>query len=229
MEAFFIYLTLNLLEMSKFVTMKNMLFFLLISGFAYTAKAEDKLIQFSGFVVTPARDSMMPVSYAQVFNKNKKFGTTASFEGYFSLVAAPGDSLIFRCVGFKEITYIIPLTISGTKFTAVQVMTREMGKLPEVVIVPWNTLSDFKLAFVELNLNQDDLIKAQQNLARERLEQAEQAMAFDATEISYYSLQNQQAYNANRYALPSSNFTNPLAWIKFAQAIKNGDFKKKKK
>lgn len=215
--------------MVTFVTMKNTFLFLGLFVVLSAAKAEEKLIQFSGFIVTPAKDSMMPVSFAQVFNKNKKFGTTASFEGYFSLVAAPGDSLIFRCIGFKEITYIIPLTISGTKFTAVQVMTRDLGKLPEVVIVPWNTLSDFKLAFVELNLNQDDLIKAQQNLARERLEQAEQAMAFDATEISYYTLQNQQAYNANRYALPSSNFTNPLAWIKFAQAVKNGDFKKKKK
>lgn len=215
--------------MVTFVAMKYTFLFLGLFVVFCSAKAEEKLIQFSGFIVTPAKDSMMPVSYAQVFNKNKKFGATASFEGYFSLVAAPGDSLIFRCIGFKEITYIIPLTISGTKFTAVQVMTRDLGKLPEVVIVPWNTLSDFKLAFVELNLNQDDLIKAQQNLARERLEQAEQAMAFDATEISYYTLQNQQAYNANRYALPSSNFTNPLAWIKFAQAVKNGDFKKKKK
>lgn len=209
--------------------MKGILAFLLSIFFFNQAIAEEKLIQFSGFVVSPVRDSMIPVSFAQVFNKNKKIGTTASFEGYFSLVVSAGDTLIFRCIGFKEIKYIFPTTIEGTKYTAVQIMDREMGKLPEVVIVPWNTLSDFKLAFVELNLNADDLLRAQQNLTRERLDQAEQAMIFDATEISYYSTQNQQNYTANKFALPSSNFTNPLAWIKFSQAIKNGDFKKKKK
>lgn len=209
--------------------MKYPVFLLFFFGCVSTVVAEEKLIQFSGFVVSPVRDSMIPVSYAQIINKNKKFGTTASYEGYFSLVAAPGDSLIFRCIGFKEMIYILPTTVTSTKFTAVQVMNREIGKLPEVVIVPWNTLSDFRYAFVELNINQDELLKAQQNLSRERLDQAEQAMIFDATEISYYSMQNQQSYTANRYALPSSNFTNPIAWLKFANAIKNGDFKKKKK
>ncbi len=194
-----------------------------------TAQKNTKLIQFSGFLLTPSRDSMLPVCFGQVYNMNKKIGTTANYEGYFSLVVSANDTLIFKCLGFKETKYIIPNTIEGNKFTALQIMSRDIVELSEIIIVPWNTMSEFKQAFVDLQLNNDDLIRAQQNLSLQRLERAERSLEYDGGEMAGYTLGLQTQQNFNNSTMPVYGLTNPIAWYNFIDALRNGKLKNKRK
>jgi len=57
------------------------------------------LIQFSGVVMSS--DSLRAIPYTTVYNLRNGRGSITNFQGFFSLVAEPGDSIQFSCVGFK--------------------------------------------------------------------------------------------------------------------------------
>ncbi|MBK7958412.1 MAG: hypothetical protein IPK03_10020 [Bacteroidetes bacterium] len=154
----------------------------------------------------------------------------SNYEGYFSLVVSANDTLIFKCLGFKETKYIIPNTIEGNKFTALQILSRDIVDLSEIIIVPWNTMSEFKQAFVDLQLNNnDDLIRAQQNLSLQRLERAERSLEYDGGEMAGYTLGLQTQQNFNNSTMPVYGLTNPIAWYNFIDALRNGKLKNKRK
>ena len=71
-----------------------------------------------GRIVT-AEDARVPIPFAHAFNKTSGKGSTTDMGGNFRILAAPGDSLEFRMIGYtdttlsfsqaKALNYIIPL------------------------------------------------------------------------------------------------------------------------
>jgi hypothetical protein len=95
------------------------------------------LVQFSGAVVTS--DSLRPVSFTHIIDRNTGFGTISDYYGYFSFVAKIGDTIDFSAIGFKKGMFIIPDTMHSNRYTMFQVMTADTVYLTETVIYPWPT------------------------------------------------------------------------------------------
>jgi len=181
------------------------------------------LIQFSGVLVTG--DSLKNVPYGNIIIKNSQRGTTSDFYGYFSFVAQESDTIIFSVVGFKKGEFIIPDSLSTNRYSLIQIMLRDTILLPESYIYPWPTKEQFKQAFMNLKIPDDDLERAKKNLALAEMHQRFKATGMDASMnfTNYMQEQTSRLYYAGQY--PPTHLLNPIAWAKFIRAWKNGDLK----
>lgn len=188
-----------------------------------------KIVQFSGIVMTS--DSLIGIPYVAIFNKTDHRGTTSREDGYFSFVAREGDTVQFAALGFKSSTYYIPKGLEGDKYSAIQLMSREPYWLDTILVYPnfYPSREDFKRAFISVEVPLDQLEIARRNLDRDRMRELGESMAMDGQENSNYFIRKeaQRFYYAGQ--LPPQNIFNIMSWVKFFQAWKNGDFKRKKK
>ena len=186
---------------------------------------ERKLIQFSGMVVES--DSLKPVSFTSIMIKSSYRGTICDYFGYFSFVAEVKDTIEFSAISYKKATFIIPDSLTTSKYSLIQVLRKDTILLKETVIYPWPTKEQFKEAFLKLDVPDDDLERAKKNLARAEMKERFEGVAMDGS--MNYKNQMQQQYSKLYYAgqLPPNNLLNPIAWAKFIQAWKNGDFRRK--
>jgi hypothetical protein len=185
------------------------------------------LVQFSGAVVTS--DSLRPVSFTHIIDRNTGFGTISDFYGYFSFVAKKGDTIDFSAIGFKKSRFIIPDTMHSNRYTMFQVLTADTIYLSETVIYPWPTPEQFKEAFLNLDIPDDDLEIARRNLERYELAVRAEAMPMDGS-MNYRNYID-QTVSKLYYAGQTQPITvlNPFAWAQFIQAWKDGKFKRKDK
>jgi hypothetical protein len=217
--------------------------FLLISlalilrgGVAWSQQAPPKtptdknLVQFSGLIVTEEGGRMVPVPYAGVFIQKRQVGTSANYQGFFSIVAERGEVVHFTALGFKKSTYKVPDTLSDDRYSMVKILSRDTILLDEAVIFPWPSREHFKSEFLAMNVTNELEKRAVENLAAETLEKVKEVTPFSGGETGNIYLR-QQARNYYYYGgqLPPQNIFNPISWQKFFQSWQNGDFKKKKK
>lgn len=183
------------------------------------------LIQFSGVVVEG--NDLRPVPYTSIIVKNTHRGTISDFYGYFSFVAKANDTIEFSAIGFSPAQYIIPDTLTSNTYSLIQVLLKDTVYLRLTEVFPWPSKEQFKQAFLNLDLPEDDLARASKNMDRSDLKDQMVGMAMDASLNYKYSSQQYQSklYYAGQY--PPNNLLNPIAWAKFIKAWKNGDFKKK--
>lgn len=184
-----------------------------------------ELIQFSGVVV--ASDSLVPIPYSSLIVRHTSRGTISDYFGYFSFVAKKNDTIDFSAIGFSSSTFIVPDTLTSNTYSLIQVMHSDTIHLKPVEVYPWPSKEHFKQAFLNLNVPDKDLMYASRNLQRAAYKDQMVGMANDASLNYKYASQNYQSklYYAGQF--PSTNLLNPVAWAKFIQAWKNGDFSKK--
>ena len=202
------------------------LFFLLLtilSAHSQNANADDDLVQFSGVVVTA--DSINPVPFTHILIENKQQGTMSDYHGFFSFVAEKGDTITFSSVGFNRAQYVIPDTLQKNRYSLVQVMKVDTVTLTETVIYPWPTVKQFKQAFLELDIPDDDMERARKNLALAEMKERMWNASMDGSMNykNYIDQKTSKLYYAGQ--LPPNNLLNPMAWAKFIKAWKEGRFK----
>jgi hypothetical protein len=196
---------------------------LLSAGFAQTPD----LLQFSGVVVSG--DSLKPVPFTAITVKGTYRGTLSDYYGFFSFVAQEGDTIEFSVLGFRKSTYIIPDSLNDSRYSIIQVLNQDTVMLPTTVIYPWPTKEQIYEYFLKAPVPDDDLERARKNLAQETVVDMALTVPMDAT-MNYRNTMNQyntRLYNAGQ--IPMNNLLNPIAWAKFVQAWKKGDFKRKSK
>lgn len=186
---------------------------------------DKKLVQFSGVVVTS--DSLHPVPFTNIIIKGTSRGTVSDYFGFFSFVAKKGDTVRFSSIGFKTQDFIIPTDLKESRYSMIQSLITDTLQLREALIYPWPTKEEFKQAFVELDLVDDDLERAKKNLDDKVLADLAEDLEMDGS-LNFKVAAQQRSYQLY-YAgqLPPNNLLNPIAWSKFIQAWKNGDFKRK--
>lgn len=211
-------------------TMKNFFSTLLFAALlalstqSVAQKSDSSLIQFSGVVLDA--DSLIPIPFAAIIIKNSYRGTTSDYYGYFSFVAEVGDTIEFSSIGFRKEVYIIPDTLTTNRYSLIQLMNSDTFLLPEVEVYPWPSKSEFREAFLNLNLNRTDYDRAFANLDKRAMRQAalNMPMADGSANFKYSQInRNSQLYYAGQY--PSWTILNPIAWAKFIDSWKQGDFK----
>jgi len=184
------------------------------------------LVQFSGVVVSA--DSLKPLPFTNIIVKSTRRGTVADYFGFFSFVAEKGDVIEFSSMGYKKSVYTIPDTLSGNRYSLIQMMQTDTIWLTETIIYPWPTPDQFRQAFINTHPPDDDYDRAMKNLTLAELKERALTMPTDAN----ISFKNQIEKTTSRlyYAgqLPPNNLLNPLAWSQFIKAWKNGDFKRNK-
>lgn len=199
--------------------------------FALGAMAQDeqerKLIQFSGVIVSA--DSLKPVPFCNIIIKGKNRGTISDYYGYFSFVAQKGDTVQFSSIGFKKARFVIPDSLAGKAYSLIQTMSADTVMLAEAVVYPWPTKEQFRQAFLDLRLPDDDMVFAQRNLEQAAMKERIEAMGMDGSMNFRYAMQQRTAQLYHAGQLPPNNLLNPIAWYKFIKAWQEGAFKRKKK
>lgn len=182
-----------------------------------------KLVQFSGIVAT--NDSLKPIAFATVYVPSAHRGMMADRFGYFSFATYVLDTVEFSAVGYKTVRFIIPDTITSQHFSIIKTLKSDTIYLHEAVIYPWPTKEQFKQAFMNTKIPDDDLARAEKNLDPKKLEMQYKMMAMDGSGNFKYAMQQQanQLYYKNQNA--PNNLLNPFAWAKFIEALRNGDLK----
>lgn len=199
----------------------------LYSCFANAQDEKKRLVQLSGVVVTG--DSLSPVPFTGIMIHNSRRGTVADYYGFFSVVAQMGDEIEFSSIGFKKTIYKIPDSLDEARYSLIQILNHDTIQLSQTMIYPWPTKEQFKQAFLDLKVPDDDLAYARRNLALEQMREEMQRVEFDGS--LNYKLVSQQRQSKLYYAgqLPPNNLLNPIAWAQFIQAWKEGKFKNKEK
>lgn len=195
---------------------------LLVSAVVFSQKDED-LIQFSGVVITG--DSLSPVPFTNVLIEQSNRGTMTDYYGYFSFVAQKGDSVLFSAVGFQKSRFVIPDSLESNKYSLIQIMVQDTIQLRPAVVYPWPTREQFKEAFLALEVPDTDADRAARNLDRADMIARMDAAMPSGSETFKYSMQEYQSQIYYAGQAPPQNIFNPLAWAKFIEAWKRGDFK----
>lgn len=206
------------------------LLILLISPFRFVhaqnmeSPADNKnLVQFSGITITA--DSLNPVPFAKIVDVTRHKGTTTDANGYFSFVAHKRDTITFTALGFKPASFIIPDTITKQHYSLIQVLSADTLTLAAAFIFPWPTLEDFKRAFVETRIPDDDLEIARKNLQAADIRMAAEEYPMDAS-MNYRNYMDSQTSKLYYFGQQQPfNIFNPFAWAQFIKAWKDGKFK----
>ncbi len=212
--------------MRKLVGMKIGLVFLvlLVQTAVFSQVKNDRLVQLSGVVISS--DSLQEMPYAAIYNRSVKRGTIADMYGFFSLVVQPGDTLLFRYVGHKPSSYIVPDTLKDDRYSIIHMMELDSAAYNEVIIYPWPSKEAFAQAFIEMNPYDDALLRAQRQLSGQNLAALASKVSSDAS-ISYGNVMNQQ--NTRLYTMgqsPVNNLMNPFAWASFLQKWRAGELRR---
>jgi hypothetical protein len=198
----------------------------LFSYSGYGQEKEDNYIQFSGVVVDG--EDLMPIPFTAIIIKNTHRGTVSDYYGFFSIVARKNDTIEFSYLGYKKAQFVIPDSLEESRYSLIQMMFSDTILLKETVIYPWPTKEQFKEAFLSLRIPDDDMERARKNLNYASIREAARNMPMDGSMNYKWQMQQQQnrLYFAGQF--PQNNLLNPIAWARFIEAWKNGEFKNDK-
>jgi len=185
-------------------------------------------VQLSGIVLT--NDSIprfIPLAYARIIGRPN--GAVADEEGFFSLVALPGDTIAFTHLGFQTQRLYIPDSLSKKEYLVEVHLKYDTTLLSEVVLYPWPTPDRLQAYLLGMRLETTELDIAQRNVAIQLLRDRAASMGYDAAEIQDIAIKihESQLYNSGRYyganggAAILGALSNPLAWLELFDSLKS--------
>ncbi len=196
---------------------------------AQTASDTMGIIQFSGVVVTDENGFIQPLPYVNIYIKSSRRGTFSNYDdGFFSLVGRKGEIVVFSSVGYEDVEYLIPDTLTTDRYSVFQIMTKDTILLPETVIYPWPSREHFKLEFLAMNVTSGLEERVNANLSEQAIAEMIAFLPADGDENADFYLREQAASYYYEGQIKPQNVFNAVAWAEFIKALKRGDFKKKK-
>jgi len=180
------------------------------------------LVQFTGRLFD---ELLQPLPYAHILILNNYKGTITDKQGKFSLVTQVNDTVMLSSVGYRRKNIIIPDTLAEPFLNLEVVLDRDTIMIGEVEIYPWKSYEEFKEAFLNLKLPEDDMERARKNIALIKTQ-----IILDETPDARANFNNilaqqyRQTFNQGMY--PTYDIFNVFAWAEFFKALKRGDFKK---
>lgn len=191
-------------------------------------KPDNKLVQFTGIIKDDT--SSVPVPYVSITNisyQDQFF--TANYQGFFSFVAHEGDTIQLSSIGYRSAEVVIPHT-NENKYTAIIKMTADVISLPAVHLLPWASIEEFNIAFMNIKIASDDILLAKENLSRESLMAMAKEVPRDANEMRTFTTNQNHIQLSNEHMNQRANnqLLNPFAWAKFINSIQKGKESRKK-
>ncbi len=185
---------------------------------------EVELVQVSGVVIS--RDTAhMSIPFATVYNKNLKLGTYSNIDGFYTIIARPGDSILVTCVGYLEEVFAVPNIITNNSWVHHVQLTSRAYLLTETRVYPWGTRDQFRKAFVEMELPDDDMVRYNKNLSPQQMKQLAAMLNNDGKSASMATLQKYANSYYYKGQVQTANIFNPLAWAQFFNDLSTGKYK----
>ncbi len=88
------------------------------------------------------------ISNVNIINLTQARGTSSGADGYFTISAQPGDSILFRAVGFWSETIGVDGVLLQLPDLLKVELREQVYELPRVDVYPYATFTDFKYAFL---------------------------------------------------------------------------------
>ncbi len=189
------------------------------------------LVQFSGQVlVDEDSDRVIPIPYVNIYIKEQPFrGTYTDYDGFFSLVAQKGETVVFSSLGFRTEEFRIPKNLEGNRYSIFQFLRVDTVELPEAIVYPWPSREHFKIEFLNMQLDNTLEQIAMDNLSADKMARLSETLLEDGREsTNYYFRRQAQTYYSYGQFKPMPIFS-PVAWGQFIKALKNGELSDKKK
>ncbi|MCD4769320.1 MAG: carboxypeptidase-like regulatory domain-containing protein [Bacteroidales bacterium] len=203
-----------------------LILFILLADILYGQnKKPVRYVQVDGIVIDESGSS---IRYVNIISKMIRRGTETDQNGMFSLISAPGDTILFTSVGYKPGYIIIPGIINGPAYSIDIEMQTDTIYVGSVLVLPWKTYEEFKRAVIEFNPPEEELLKNMEaNLAI--IERQIYTNLKITPEAGYrYAMQQEAERIITTNQTPVNNLINPFAWAKFIDGLKNGLLKNKK-
>jgi hypothetical protein len=180
-----------------------------------------QFIQLSGIVIT---DSLERVPFVRVKDLTTSRGALADYYGYFALVVHPGDTIEFSSLGHKSRRYIVSDTTKLKEISLVQMLPYDTITTDPVDVYPWPSREQFANAFVNMEIPDDDIVRARHRLSPQEMAFVGALLSADggSSYSSYRAQQNRSFYTRGQG--PQNNFLNPAAWNEFLQGFGTGKY-----
>jgi hypothetical protein len=166
-------------------------------------------------------EQINPVPFVSVYIKGSRYGTISDNNGYFSLYASAGDTIVFRSVGYQTDEFALPTELTEGTFSLIHLMVGENVVLEEIVVQPFPTAEEFMRAILNLQLTAD--MQRRSLEAQERIERNVRTQ-FKAENVYYDQWRYNKLYDMTGMSMPN-NFINPMQWANFIRDWKAGVYK----
>lgn len=198
---------------------------ILMSFITKAYSQEKKIIQIRGLITNTQNDVL---SYAFIYDQLAKKGYLANDKGEFNIFVERGSELTFSHIGHKKAGYTIPLIGNSEIFFLRIKLSSDTVFLKEITIFPWKTYQQFIQAFINTQIPNDDITRAEKNIEimKSQLATMEDDDYFQSASVAYKI--NQQRMASDLYwkgqTQPMQIF-NIMAWQEFIKYIREGKFK----
>ncbi len=196
-----------------------LLLILLVSSYVTSAQevATARALQVSGVVLS--QDSLDPVAFASIYRTRDMRGVWSDINGFFTLPALDGDTLMFVCIGHKPTSVVVKTYLLETSLHLVQVMKIDTVNLATVYVLPRPSREQFRHEFLAMQVQ---TLNTPEALTAENLYDGLHEMTPDGSENfkrAVVDYQNRELYRGYQ----PNNLLNPIAWAKFIQMLSRGE------
>lgn len=184
---------------------------------------KERFFQVTGLITD---EGNRPLANVGVVSLKLRRGALSEKTGIYSITSTPGDTILFKALGFKKKFVIVPRVYEDRILTKDIIMSTDTIPIENVVVLPWKTYSEFIKDMTTPAPISPEIENMNDNIA------AIEAAVANSTDIQItpeagYRYAMQQNFNnlATRNQSPANNLLNPFAWAKFINGVKNGLFK----
>lgn len=183
----------------------------------------ERFFQVSGIITD---ESSRPLPNVGVISVKLRRGAVSERTGIYAITSTPGDTILFRAVGYKRLIKVIPDSFEGKLFNMDIVMSPDTIAIKEVVILPWRSYNEFLRNMSEPRDVAPEIAFMNENIASIEAEIANTTGVKITAEAGYrYAMQQNFDAVATRNQYPVNNLLNPFAWAKFFSGVKDGMLK----
>jgi hypothetical protein len=183
----------------------------------------DKFVQLSGLITDI---NFRPVQGVSVISRKLHRATVSEATGIYSITSTPGDTVLFRALGFKRYHTIIPSNYSEKHCLADIVLEIDTFKIDAVTILPWKNYTEFIKEMTKEKPVDPVIEYMNENIASIYVAINNQTGVRLSPEAGYrYAMEQNFSAMSTRNQYPVNNLLNPFAWAKFVSGVKHGIFK----
>jgi len=180
----------------------------------------ERFIQVTGIIFD---ESDKPVSNAGVISTKLRRGSLSDRSGIYSIISMPGDTLLYRALGFKISMVTVPRSFEGRHLSIDVVLYGDTIKIDDVVILPWRSYEEFKREITEPRPVDPEIANMNENLASIYSSIANSQGVTVSPEAGFrYAMEQNFSALATKNQYPVNNLLNPFAWAKFLSGVKSG-------
>ncbi|HPM18405.1 MAG: hypothetical protein GT598_13640 [Bacteroidales bacterium] len=212
--------------MAKRLANTTFLFFIFFLATRGQAVQKERFFQLSGIITD---ENNRALSNVGVISLRLKRGVLSENTGIYSITSTPGDTILFKALGFKKQMIVLPMSFEGKRYYADIVLSMDTIPIENVVVLPWKSYNEFIRDITSPNPVDPEIENMNKNIESVKSALANQADVRISPEAGYrYAMQQNFNMTATRNQYPSNNLLNPFAWAKFINGLKSGLLKNDK-